>query len=98
MCIGHTQVLKYTTEKLRDPTGKTVHATGSIVAGERTRPTQDMFNATSDRWRWIDYWDSLRLVVPFKRGVYEKALHELAPLAAGFADLAATAPPPRLDS
>ncbi|MCC7122806.1 MAG: RNA pyrophosphohydrolase [Gammaproteobacteria bacterium] len=51
-----------------------------------------------DRWRWIDYWDSLRLVVPFKRGVYEKALHELAPLAAGFADLAATAPPPRLDS
>lgn len=55
MCIGHTQVLKYTTEKLRDPTGKTVHATGSIVAGERTRPTQDMFNATSDRWRWIDH-------------------------------------------
>ena len=27
-----------------------------------------------DRWRWIDYWESLRLVVPFKRGGYEKAL------------------------
>ena len=35
-----------------------------------------------DRWRWIDYWDSLRYVVSFKRGVYERALHELAPLAA----------------
>jgi putative (di)nucleoside polyphosphate hydrolase len=34
-----------------------------------------------DRWRWIGYWDSLRYVVPFKRGVYERALHELAPLA-----------------
>jgi len=51
-----------------------------------------------DRWRWIDYWESLRLVVPFKRGVYEKALHELAPLASGFANLAATAPPLRLDA
>ncbi len=51
-----------------------------------------------DRWRWIDYWESLRLVVPFKRDVYEKALHELAPLASGFADLAATAPPLRLDA
>ena len=46
-----------------------------------------------DRWRWIDYWESLRLVVPFKRGVYEKALHGLAPLAAGFGDLWAPAPP-----
>ena len=33
-----------------------------------------------DQWRWIDYWDSLRLVVPFKRGVYERALSELAPV------------------
>lgn len=45
-----------------------------------------------DRWRWIDYWDSLRFVVPFKRRVYEKALHELAPFAASFANLAAPTP------
>jgi putative (di)nucleoside polyphosphate hydrolase len=33
-----------------------------------------------DAWRWIDYWDSLRLVVSFKREVYGKALQELAPV------------------
>jgi putative (di)nucleoside polyphosphate hydrolase len=40
-----------------------------------------------DRWRWIDYWDSLRYVVSFKRGVYEKALNELAPFAATVASI-----------
>ena len=33
-----------------------------------------------DRWRWIDYWESLRLVVPFKRRVYRQALRELLPV------------------
>jgi len=33
-----------------------------------------------DNWRWVDYWHPLREVVPFKRKVYKKALHELAPL------------------
>ncbi len=33
-----------------------------------------------EEWRWIDYWDSARLVVSFKRGVYKKALSELAPI------------------
>ena len=33
-----------------------------------------------DRWRWVDYWYPLRKVVSFKRKVYERALHELAPL------------------
>ena len=33
-----------------------------------------------DDWRWIDYWDSLRGVVEFKRDVYKRALSELAPL------------------
>jgi putative (di)nucleoside polyphosphate hydrolase len=35
-----------------------------------------------DQWRWIDYWESLQLVVSFKRGVYHQALHELAPIVA----------------
>ena len=33
-----------------------------------------------DSWRWVTYWHPLREVVPFKRRVYQRALHELAPL------------------
>ena len=33
-----------------------------------------------DHWQWVDYWDPLRAVVPFKRHVYWRALRELAPL------------------
>jgi len=33
-----------------------------------------------DGWRWVDYWYPLQQVVAFKRDVYERALHELAPL------------------
>lgn len=33
-----------------------------------------------DHWRWVDYWHPLKEVVPFKRAVYEAALHELEPL------------------
>ena len=33
-----------------------------------------------DGWRWVDYWYPLKQVVAFKRDVYERALHELAPL------------------
>ena len=30
-----------------------------------------------DRWRWVDYWQPVREVIYFKRGVYNRALHEL---------------------
>ena len=30
-----------------------------------------------DQWRWADFWDPVREVIPFKRPVYLKALHEL---------------------
>ncbi len=33
-----------------------------------------------DDWRWVDYWTPAKEIVFFKRRVYEKALHELAPL------------------
>lgn len=33
-----------------------------------------------DHWRWVDYWHPLSEVVFFKRGVYDRALSELAPL------------------
>ena len=30
-----------------------------------------------DHWRWVDYWQPVREVIYFKRGVYTRALHEL---------------------
>jgi putative (di)nucleoside polyphosphate hydrolase len=33
-----------------------------------------------DNWRWVDYWTPAQEIVFFKRRVYEKALHELAPI------------------
>jgi putative (di)nucleoside polyphosphate hydrolase len=33
-----------------------------------------------DRWRWVDFWAPLDEIVSFKRDVYDRALHELAPL------------------
>ena len=33
-----------------------------------------------DDWRWVDYWTPAQEIVFFKRRVYEKALHELAPI------------------
>ncbi|WP_029922342.1 RNA pyrophosphohydrolase [Nevskia soli] len=42
------------------------------------------FNATShpefDGWRWVDFWQPVQEVVAFKRGVYQEALNQLAPL------------------
>jgi putative (di)nucleoside polyphosphate hydrolase len=39
-----------------------------------------------DAWRWVDYWDPLGFVVPFKRNVYERALHEFAEFVGAFAE------------
>ena len=32
-----------------------------------------------DAWRWHDYWVPMDAVIEFKRGVYQRALEELAP-------------------
>jgi putative (di)nucleoside polyphosphate hydrolase len=34
-----------------------------------------------DEWRWSSFWDPVREVIYFKRGVYQRALVELAPVA-----------------
>lgn len=34
-----------------------------------------------DSWRWVDFWQPIREVIYFKRGVYTRALHELGPFA-----------------
>lgn len=33
-----------------------------------------------DEWCWINYWETVNKVVPFKRTVYSRALQELIPL------------------
>ena len=43
-----------------------------------------------EQWRWIDYWDALQEVVDFKRGVYQQALNELAPLIEQFCSVTLT--------
>ena len=49
----------------------------------RYRRTDGVFRLDSsgepefDRWRWAEYWDPVREVIYFKRGVYERVLHEL---------------------
>ncbi len=45
-----------------------------------------------DHWRWVDYWYPMQAVVSFKRGVYLRALRELAPLL--FAGHLPEPPPP----
>ncbi len=36
-----------------------------------------------DHWCWVEYWEPVNRVVAFKRGVYARALRELAPLVPG---------------
>lgn len=45
-----------------------------------------------DAWRWVDYWDPLGFVVPFKRSVYERALHEFSTFVASMTGLPPVAP------
>lgn len=51
----------------------------------RREPMEFDFERTDepefDEWRWASFWDPVREVIYFKRGVYQRALLELAPLA-----------------
>jgi putative (di)nucleoside polyphosphate hydrolase len=52
------------------------------LAGDEADIRLDLAGAPEfDRWRWVDYWQPVKEVIYFKRPVYVKALHELAPLA-----------------
>lgn len=59
-----------------------------LMADETNVDLQANGEPEFDQWRWIDYWDSLREVVSFKRGVYQEALNELAPLVRQYVALA----------
>ena len=51
----------------------------------RQEPVRFDFERTEepefDEWRWASFWDPVREVIYFKRGVYQRALLELASLA-----------------
>jgi putative (di)nucleoside polyphosphate hydrolase len=51
----------------------------------RREPVKFDFRRTDepefDEWRWSSFWDPVREVIYFKRGVYRRALLELAPIA-----------------
>jgi putative (di)nucleoside polyphosphate hydrolase len=51
-----------------------------LIASEQSVRLDISAKPEFDCWRWVDYWYPLRAVVAFKRLVYERALHELAPL------------------
>lgn len=40
---------------------------------------QNVPNPEFDAWKWVDYWEPLRLIVEFKHDLYHRALTELAP-------------------
>ena len=46
-----------------------------------------------DSWRWVDFWYPAEHVVSFKREVYVRALHHLAPHARAVAGEGAVPPP-----
>ncbi|HWB44381.1 MAG TPA: RNA pyrophosphohydrolase [Hyphomicrobiaceae bacterium] len=58
-----------------------VRFTGSEAEIAITRPPGHQVEF--DAWRWATQDELVGLVVPFKRAVYAKVVHEFAPLAAG---------------
>ena len=38
---------------------------------------QDVPKPEFDAWKWVDYWEPLRLIVEFKRDMYDRAMTEL---------------------
>jgi putative (di)nucleoside polyphosphate hydrolase len=51
------------------------------LKSDESRLRFDATNAPEfDHWEWVDYWKPVREVVPFKRKVYVRALHELGKL------------------
>lgn len=61
-----------------------------LESGEEVVRLDRFHKPEFDAWKWVNYWDPARHVIFFKRGVYRRALRQLAPLL--FAELMS---PPR---
>ena len=51
-----------------------------LTAGEDSIDLARTGTPEFQSWRWVNYWYPIRKVVHFKRGVYARALKELAPV------------------
>lgn len=40
---------------------------------------QNVSEPEFDAWKWVEYWEPMKLIVEFKRNLYRRALTELAP-------------------
>jgi putative (di)nucleoside polyphosphate hydrolase len=54
-----------------------------LVADEKLVRLDGSRRPEFDDWRWADFWEPVREVVPFKQQVYHRALSELEPLLFG---------------
>ena len=50
-----------------------------LLADDAAVSTIDADKPEFDDWRWVSYWYPVGKVIAFKRGVYRRALRELAP-------------------
>lgn len=50
-----------------------------LLAGDDAVRTDRGESPEFDAWRWVSYWYPVGQVIAFKRGVYRRALRELAP-------------------
>ncbi len=81
LCIGQKQVW-YLLRFLGEETHVRLDGTGS---------------PEFDRWRWVHFWYPVDHVVSFKRGVYQRALRHLAPLATSMCGMDSPEPPHQAD-
>ena len=50
-----------------------------LLADDGAVCTENTKEPEFDEWRWVSYWYPVGQVIAFKRGVYRRALRELAP-------------------
>ena len=51
-----------------------------LTSGEHALRLDATDEPEFDRWCWVDFWHPIEHVVTFKRGVYQRALRQFAPL------------------
>ena len=66
-----------------------------LVGGEDALKLDASDKPEFDLWRWVDFWYPAAHVVNFKRGVYERALRQFAPLVESLLSMQIGAPPAR---
>ena len=74
------QYLRYRPHRPRCIGQKQVWFLLKLLCGETNVCLDNCERPEFDSWRWINYWETVSQVIPFKRSVYRDALLELMPL------------------